>query len=78
MDIAQLVTVLTQLGVAAAAWRLASKIEKRLVTHEALDTAFHLETKTLLKAQDSAFEQHRAAGREFQDSLRVYLGMAGR
>lgn len=45
MDIAQLVTVLTQLGVAAAAWRLASKIDRRQEAHEKADLQFQNEVR---------------------------------
>jgi len=34
MDIATLVTVLTQLGMAAAAWRLANQLRFRVEDHE--------------------------------------------
>jgi hypothetical protein len=34
MDVAQLVTVLTQLGLATAAWRLASALKVRVDNHE--------------------------------------------
>lgn len=40
MDVAQLVAVLTQLGLAAAAWRLANKIDKRQTAHEVVDAEF--------------------------------------
>lgn len=34
MDVAQLVTVLSQLGLAAAAWRLANALKIRVADHE--------------------------------------------
>jgi UDP-N-acetylglucosamine enolpyruvyl transferase len=45
MDIAQLVTVLTQLGLAGAAWRLATKIDKRQIEHEKVDQEFQMEIR---------------------------------
>ncbi len=48
MDIAQLVTVLTQLGLAGAAWRLATKIDKRLEAHESMDVKFHNDVRERL------------------------------
>ncbi len=45
MDLAQLVTVLTQLGLAGAAWRLANKIDKRQADHETSDAQFQAEVK---------------------------------
>ncbi len=69
MDIAQLITVLTQLGVAAAAWRLANKIDKRQEAHEKVDTQFHADVKAHLTMQDST-------AREFQRSLVAKLSPA--
>lgn len=48
MNLAQLVTVLTQLGWAGAAWRLASKIDKRQAEHEVTDRKFQEDVKTRL------------------------------
>ncbi len=45
MDIATLITVLTQLGLAAAAWNLATKIDKRQVDHERTDHSFQSDVK---------------------------------
>ena len=54
MDVAQLITVLTQLGLAGAAWRLATRIDARLKVHEDLDLKFHTDTAAHLARQDVA------------------------
>ncbi len=76
MDIAQFVTVVTQLGFAAAAWRLATTIDQRLKVHEALDLKFHTDTQAHLVRQDQEFKAHRDAGQQFQAELRAGLGLA--
>ncbi len=77
MDIAQLAAVLTQLGLAAAAWRLANKIDKRQEAHEKQDVQFQADVKLLLAAQDAEQMKRLATDQEFQDTVRARLGLAG-
>ena len=68
MDIAQLITVLTQLGLAGAAWRLANKIDKRQAEHEKQDAVFQA-------GVTSTFASNKASDNEFQDMVRARLEM---
>ncbi len=77
MDYAQLIAVLTQLGLAGAAWRLANKIDKRQEAHEKNDLAFQVETRGTLAAQDNEHAKRLATDQEFQDTVRARLGLAG-
>ncbi len=43
-----LLAAVTQIGFGAAAWRLATRIDKRQSTHEEVDAAFNKEVRTAL------------------------------
>ena len=45
MDLVVLLQVITQIGLGAAAWRLATKIDKRQVEHERTDLQFQKEVR---------------------------------
>lgn len=48
MDALVFLQVVTQIGLGAAAWRLATKIDKRQVAHQEEDEAFQREVRVAL------------------------------